>query len=84
MSARDDGGPAFGIADVRDADGVGITQGHPGMSLLDYFAGQALVGAIVGARGLGDMESGTRQKALSDVAELLYEIADAMIAARVK
>ena len=41
MSTRNDGGPAFGVADVRDSDGVGIAQGHPGMSLRDYFAAHA-------------------------------------------
>ena len=84
MNEREDGGPAFGIADVRDADGVGIAQGHPGMSLLDYFAGQALAGAMVNVTGLGDVSTADRALALDKVAAILYEVAGAMIRERAK
>lgn len=39
---KDDGGAAFPRADERGPDGSGICQGSDGMSLRDYFAGQAL------------------------------------------
>lgn len=34
--------PAFPIADVRTHDGFGLREGSDGMTLLDWFAGQAL------------------------------------------
>lgn len=66
------GGPAFP---------TGTTPGHysqEGMSLRDWFAGQALAGFIAGyyanteAAGYG----------LSDMADIAYAQADAMLAAR--
>jgi len=41
MTARNDGGPAFPTAEVRDPDGTGIQDGSLGMSLFDYFAARA-------------------------------------------
>lgn len=49
---------------------------HGGMSLRDYFAGQALVGTL--ARPLGDGESINTKVA----AEFSYKMADAMLVAR--
>ena len=63
-----DGGPAFpGPSFTRD----GNPNGHAmGMSLRDWFAGQALEGR--GYDGWG----------AQDIAEMAYEIADAMLATR--
>jgi hypothetical protein len=44
MSKKDTSGPAFPVPDERDAQGNGICQGSPGMSLREYYAGQALAG----------------------------------------
>lgn len=75
MSARNDGGPAA-PAPVFDKDGY-VVGGHPGMTLRDWFAGQALAGMATGrdwsTRGDADM---------SMLAEQAYIIADAMLAAR--
>jgi len=43
MSANNDGGPAFPCSDIVTANGDVQTGGN-GMTLRDWFAGQALVG----------------------------------------
>jgi hypothetical protein len=68
--AKDDGGPAF----PRVGEGFGNSlYDAPGMSLRDWFAGQALVGLVV------NDETTSVHCPLSARA---YEIADAMLAAR--
>ena len=52
--------------------------GHPGMSLRDWFAGQALAGSMVGNYSA---ESLSPQLA-AGLAEEMYLVADAMLAAR--
>ena len=42
-----DGGPAFPFC---DRDGYGVFAWQDGMSLLDYFAGQAMVGYLAAGR----------------------------------
>lgn len=67
-----DGGPAF------PQHSVPVYQERPhlwGMSLRDYFAGQALVGTLAGP------DAGPRDK---DIARRAYELADAMLAERGK
>jgi len=57
--------------------------GHPGMSLRDYFAGQALAGICAGL--CSDISRGDRayhRVGFTDAAEDAYILADAMIAAR--
>ena len=79
MSAGGDGGPAFpsiapeftGISSDGDERWENGPQG--GMSLRDYFAGQALAGM------LADSESGGTAR---DFAKAAYAQADAMLAAR--
>ena len=64
MSAQqNDGGPAF----PREY----VTNGVPGMSLRDWFAGQAMAAFIASSEMNGN-----------DTAETAYAFADAMIAAR--
>lgn len=63
---------AFPCAEQRDANGVGITEGAPGMTLRDYFAGQALAGFRIGRA----------YTSWQDLASDCYEAADAMLAAR--
>jgi hypothetical protein len=77
----DDGGPAFPSAGYNDMHG----DHHPpvyGMSLRDWFAGQALAGMLSPERrGGGGSESSNSVRAISRDA---YLLADAMLAARSK
>ncbi len=73
-----DGGPAFPQA-VADGHNEGVTfscdmEDGGGMSLRDWFAGQALAG--LASKGV---EEGA---VASEIAQASYRIADAMIAAR--
>ena len=72
MTKKDVSGPAFPRAPgYQDA---------PGMSLRDYFAGQALVGACA---GITEVSQGlTIQLQPADVAQIAYVYADAMLEAR--
>lgn len=62
-----EGGPAFPCAEQRAPDGSLLVHAYPGMSLRDWFAGQAL------SQTIGSEEHR---------ADHAYRIADAMIAAR--
>lgn len=78
----DDGGPAFPHANPN-YDGNWDKRGQiDGMSLRDWFAGMALQGVMVNAQGLGEMDPEKRARLLKQVACLLYETSDAMLAAR--
>jgi hypothetical protein len=73
MSAPiNDGGPAFPVADTVHSTGH-VQYGVNGMTLRDYFAGQALMG-ILAAANFGSTKDWIGQKA--------YEAADAMLAVR--
>lgn len=64
-----DGGPAFPFQSI----GPEFMSGHCGMSLRDYFAGQALVGLLtLSANGRSNVR----------LADEAYVYADAMLAAR--
>ena len=73
---KNDGGPAFPIyqPDMNVGDDAG-----PGMSLRDWFAGQAMVGLM--------SDSGLRPSNLDEfehMATRLYQVADAMLKEREK
>ena len=70
MTIKYDGGPAF--AKVCDEH---FHDGQTGMSLRDYFAGQAIAGAAI------DTSSQSRYSA-KYISGLAYEIADRMLAQR--
>lgn len=72
--SKQDGGPAFPLGWRPTADGY--ERGDCGMSLRDWFAGQALAG-FGGANGITRDSSGF-------IAEAAYTIADAMLAERSK
>ena len=72
MSAPiDDGGPAFACA-VASPDGDKCLQ--EGMSLRDWFAGQALAGLLYNYH--------EHPNTIRDCADMAYKAADAMLAAR--
>lgn len=66
-----DGGGAFPWTDTP-----GKLETNPGMSLRDWFAGQAIMGISVSDRFVRDADSNAAQ------ARWAYELADAMIVAR--
>lgn len=76
MSKVNDGGPAFPT--TWDASHNAALQTEDGMSLRDWFAGQALAGVVVQCAG-DTVRKGT---IAGHMAARAYEIADAMIAAR--
>lgn len=79
-----DGGPAFplpGIDHSKETDDgyAGLAHWTQGMSIRDYFAGQALAGCEVTVRD--DMGISYFEPA-HDLAKRCYQIADAMLKAR--
>jgi len=81
----DDGGPAFPVPPpIAETDGVMTQWRHAegGMTLRDYFAGQALNGIY--SSGDIDLSKHTTENptARSQLALLSYRVADAMLAAR--
>ncbi len=82
-ASRSDGGPAFPqlevVAGERDGHGDAIeayTVSSGGMSLRDWFAGQALAGEMTGYQ---DVDATRYADA---IAARCYAVADAMLAAR--
>lgn len=91
MDKRDDGGQAF-PQDINMffSDGEPVNcpemEGHEGMSLRDYFAGQALANPFI-VRNLsmnsdGVVEQHGPEVDPDTVATCIYEYADAMLKAR--
>jgi hypothetical protein len=89
MSERDDGGPAFPTAWENDSDmnaqapdGVVVppmtTHYLRGMSLRDYFAGQAINAALAMKVDL----PGDAAEIAKNAANACYRVADAMLKAR--
>ena len=75
MKVKKDGGPAFPLpmSQLVASPGSEVDYGSPGMTLRDYFAGQALT-----RMNLDD------QWTAKDPARRAYEYADAMLAEREK
>lgn len=79
MGERNDGGSAYPRPDQHYIDGYGNDQhsyGAPGMSLRDWFAGQALSGRLINGF------ASSADKAVH--ARVSYEMADAMLEEREK
>lgn len=81
---KDNGGPAFPVMVSREQlsnndNYVTVREPEGGMSLRDYFAGQALVGGVKEFFAAGDCWDD-----YNDFAKTLYGIADAMLAERAK
>ena len=86
-----DGGPAFPSEQHETQDGTWNQTYCPGMSLRDYFAGQAMAGITAGLCANPGVlkDEPYRMRAMgrlgfSDAAKDAYTIADAMLAARSK
>lgn len=87
MNGKDNGGSAFPGKklvrhEVRYEDGRGnvtvdITEDVPGMTLRDYFAGQALAVFCATHNSTGDW-----QWSVAEATKKAYEVADAMLAER--
>jgi hypothetical protein len=76
MNEIKDGGPAF----PRIGEGLGNPYYDvPGMSLRDYFAGQALITAMCSDNSRTEREA---RECARQMARRCYEIADAMLKAR--
>lgn len=73
MDTKQDGGPAFPVDNPSGH--------HPGMSLRDYFAGQALAGELAAQSSETGEWASVNFRSL---AERSYAIADAMLAEREK
>jgi hypothetical protein len=71
MSMTNDGGPAFPVPDSHHANGQ-VQYGANGMTLRDWFAGQALQGLLARAK---TSDGGA-------IAKDAYTLADAMFEAR--
>lgn len=75
----DDNPPAFPTPSITNMDGHVFAPVASGMSLRDYFAGQAMTGWLSSwPRGTADMDS------LEKVAVSSFAMADAMLAERMK
>lgn len=87
MSNKPDGGPAF-PQDISMSffDGEPVNcpemEGHAGMTLRDYFAGQVLSGAMNSPLNSERFGPDDLPKAIKAISEMCYQVADAMIAAR--
>jgi hypothetical protein len=75
MTQINDGGPAF---PAKFFDEKWNEIANTGMTLRDWFAGQAMAGLLTTVKNGIDQDDGF----LGDDARLYYAIADAMIAAR--
>jgi len=75
---------AFPFPEIRGFDGCGIREGSDGMTLRDWFAGQALAEAFDHARN--NIEVGADMGYLPEewAAKMAYGLADAMLAERAK
>lgn len=79
MSDMKHGGAAFPLQSI----GVDFMPGHHGMTLRDYFAGQALAGLCANPdpADIFDAAQGRSGVSLS-LSQIIYEIADAMLRQR--
>ncbi len=82
MSEITNGGPALPIPDERDpVTGCGIMQGSPGMSLRDWFAGQAMAALLSDPKAVPGRGE-TAEAFAKRVARAAHGYADAMLIAR--
>jgi len=77
MTQKDDGGPAFPVSSA-----VQCSDGHHGMSLRDWFAGQALAGLQTTLAEHFDHCIGNIEAESKELTGIAYKVADAMLEAR--
>lgn len=88
MSKIETGGPAFPTGDMVESDQKGMLHGYPissaGMTLRDYFAGQALAGlfSYIDSETLHRVAASQQVSGHVIVCRMAYDYADAMLAAR--
>ena len=76
MSKKETGGPAFPTDEEQSYSAFDDSLDHfEGMTLRDYFAGQALCGLLAKYNLNAPSDQGT-------IAQMSYELADAMLAER--
>lgn len=80
MSAPDDGGMAFPCQPLN-GQGFPEAEMQRGLSIRDYFAGQALAGGMANPSD-GHLKFSYTDEELINLAELYYRMADAMVEAR--
>ena len=59
-----------------------MTDTEHGISLRDWIAGQVAAASVTNAEGLGLFSKEERRKLFGQLAEISYEVADAMLRAR--
>lgn len=64
------------------SNGSIFEQSHEGMTLRDWFAGQAFTSAMASGHRLGELPPDKRAELFRRIAGLVYEASDAMLAAR--
>ena len=79
MTTKDNGGPAF-PSDMLIGHAVTASKPFSGMTLRDWFAGQALAG--LAGRNFSDGSDFMHREGPEIAAEWAYSFADAMIEAR--
>jgi len=91
MSESNNGGPAFPSEPTRyilgGSGGAGELKpaGYPGMTLRDWFAGQAMQGLLAEPQpDDGEPELGLGREYATNAAKAAYRLADAMLAERSK
>lgn len=86
MSTPNDGGPAFPVPTwPRQADGQPMSScefGLGGMTLLDYFASQALIGILANQSLLTVVDQHIQGPTTDAAAKYAYGVAEAMLKAR--
>lgn len=83
MEKKNDGGPAFPIYIEKIVPG-NYARAHPGMSLRDWFAGQALRGILAWDAEMNNRSRTDVSTEPQIIAASCYNIADAMLAEREK
>lgn len=81
MNTTDDGGPAFPLfGDYLNSENDLVVLDFRGMTLRDYFAGQALAGLMTSYADSGASED----VLIKSTARIVYNISDAMLKERDK
>ena len=83
--SKNDGGPAFPLENPRMMENDELFRQFPGMSLRDWFEGQALPAIIIATSAGQHLPAlSPEQTLISGLARDAYELADAMLAERGK